>query len=166
PPHPPPPPPPPTSNTPRGAGRQRCLQSDITTLHGIEDNSIESFSIMGALDGFGLGMYGEPINPDAWRLALLSVQRVLKNGGRFYLAAQIGKQDKLRFNAGRIFRLNTICDTLKEMSLNELHFLKGHDLDTYPCIYQKDGKTITDDSNLHFLCNQDSATALMIFQKL
>ncbi|MFC3868201.1 hypothetical protein [Helicobacter equorum] len=78
-----------------------CLQSDITTLRGIEDSSIESFSIMGHLMVLGLAYMGSLFNSDAWRLALLSVQRVLKNGGRFYLAAQIGKQDKFRFNAGR-----------------------------------------------------------------
>ena len=80
---------------------------------------------MGALDGFGLGMYGEPINPDAWRLALLSVQRVLKNGGRFYLAAQIGKQDKLRFNAGRILMLIQFVIRLKKCLSTSCISLKG-----------------------------------------
>ncbi len=51
------------------------------------------------------------------------------------------------------------------MSHKELHFLKRHGLDTYPCIYQQGDETFAHDSKLNFLCNQISATALMMFQK-
>ena len=111
-------------------------------------------------------MYGDPINPSAWSLALSSVQRVLKSNGRFYLAAQTGRQNVLHFNSGRVFTLDTICDTLNKMQLDELHFIKGNELDTHLCIQHKEGVKIINDDNMNYLLNQDSITTLMVFKKL
>ena len=48
-------------------------QADATTLDGIEDNSIESISALCSLEHFGLGRYGDPIDPDASSKAMKSI---------------------------------------------------------------------------------------------
>lgn len=143
-----------------------CIQADVTNLSNIESNSIESFSILGALGAMGLGLYGEPINPSAWEQALLSVQRILKGGGKFILATQIGKKDMLHFNSGRTFKLQTICDTLKDMDLIELNFLHSHELEIYNCIYKCGSEIIINEQNLQYFLSQDSVSALMEFEKI
>lgn len=57
------------------------LQADAINMPGIPDESIESLSCLHALEHFGLGRYGDPIDPYAWKKTLNSFQRVLKKGG-------------------------------------------------------------------------------------
>ena len=61
------------------------IQADATNLDNIEDNSIESLSSLHAIEHFGLGRYGDPIDPYAWKKALKAIQRKLKPNGFFTL---------------------------------------------------------------------------------
>ena len=94
------------------------LQADATSLVGIEDKSIESISALCSLEHFGLGRYGDPIDPDAWYKAMKSIMRVLSDGGDLYLSVPIG-WEHLEYNAHRIFYPQTIIDTFNELTLVE-----------------------------------------------
>ncbi len=61
----------------------KFIQADATNLEGIPDNSLNSLSSLCAPEHFGLGRYGDPINPDACFKALQSMQRVLRGGGSY-----------------------------------------------------------------------------------
>lgn len=56
-------------------------QADATNLKGIPDNSISSVSALCSLEHFGLGRYGDPVDPEACFKAFQSIQRVLEGGG-------------------------------------------------------------------------------------
>ena len=43
----------------------KFIQANATNLDGIKDNSIESLSSLHAVEHFGLGRYGDPVDPDA-----------------------------------------------------------------------------------------------------
>lgn len=60
-------------------------QANATNLDGIEDNSIESLSALCSLEHFGLGRYGDPIDPEACFKAFKAVQRVVKKNGYIYI---------------------------------------------------------------------------------
>ena len=60
----------------------KFLCADATDLKGIPDNSIESISSLHAIEHFGLGRYGDPIDPSAWKKSLHSMARVLVRGGQ------------------------------------------------------------------------------------
>jgi len=64
----------------------------------------DSLSCLSALEHFGLGRYGDPLNYDGHVLGLKSMRQVLRQGGKFYLAVPIGPQ-RLEFNAHRVFSL-------------------------------------------------------------
>lgn len=93
------------------------IQTDATSLENIPDNSIASLSSLHAIEHFGLGRYGDEIDPDAWKKALLSMQRKIAPGGRLFLAVPVGTTEKVCFNAHRIFSPSTIRDTLSELNL-------------------------------------------------
>lgn len=93
------------------------LQTDATNLNEIDDNSLQSLSSLHAVEHFGLGRYGDPIDPEGWRKALKSMQRKLAKGGYLYLSVPIGKEQKLCFNAHRVFVPKTIVETLNELDL-------------------------------------------------
>ena len=57
------------------------IQTDATNLEQIEDGSIESISALCSLERFGLGRYGDPINPEACFQAFESIKRVTKRMG-------------------------------------------------------------------------------------
>ncbi len=73
------------------------IQANATLLEDITDNSILSLSALCSVEHFGLGRYGDSIEPDAWEKALQSFQRVLKPQGKLYFSVPIGQQDKVYF---------------------------------------------------------------------
>lgn len=99
------------------------VQSDATMLENIADESLESLSSLHAVEHFGLGRYGDPINPESWRYALQSMQRVLKKGGRLYFSVPVGGEEKVVFNAHRIFHPRTIIETMPELVLEKLAYI-------------------------------------------
>jgi SAM-dependent methyltransferase len=101
-----------TSNVPG----LRFMHADATSLEGFADGSIDSLSSLHAIEHFGLGRYGDPIDPDGWRKAMLSLQRVLRPGGRLYLSVPVGREC-LCFNAHRIFAPQRVLDTLAGLKL-------------------------------------------------
>lgn len=94
------------------------IQGDATDLSDVRSDSIESLSCLHAVEHFGLGRYGDPIDPDAPSKAIGAMARVLAPGGRLYLSAPIGAE-RVEFNAHRIFNPLTIP---KESGLPLLSF--------------------------------------------
>ena len=97
----------------------RFIQSDATNLDNIADDSIISLSSLCAPEHFGLGRYGDPVDPEACFKAMRSMQRVLKKGGHLYIAVPVGEQSGVAFNAHRIFRPELVIETLNELKLAE-----------------------------------------------
>lgn len=93
------------------------IQSDATRLENISDNSIISLSSLCAPEHFGLGRYGDFVEPEACFEALRSMQRVLARGGHLYVAVPIGERNGVAFNAHRIFRPELIVKTLDVLKL-------------------------------------------------
>ena len=78
------------------------VQDDGTTLASVPDPSVPSLSSLPAVEHFGLGRYGDPIDPGGAAEALRTFERVLAPGGTLYLSFPIGRP-RVEFNAHRIF---------------------------------------------------------------
>jgi len=92
------------------------LQADATHLSNIPDNSVESLSSLHAIEHFGLGRYGDPIDPDACSHAMAALARVLRPGGRLYFSVPIGRQ-RVEFNSQRIFGPDKVLDAFSDLKL-------------------------------------------------
>lgn len=100
------------------------IQTNAMDMSNIPDESIETLSSLCALEHFGLGRYGDPIDYNGWKKALHAIKRKLKVGGTFYLSVPVGNKDRLQFNAHRIFKPMTIVDELvPELSLYEFSYI-------------------------------------------
>lgn len=97
----------------------KFIQADATNLEGIADKSIISLSSLCAPEHFGLGRYGDPVDPEACFMALRSMQRVLSPGGHLYIAVPVGDESGVAFNAHRIFAPELIAETLNELRLED-----------------------------------------------
>lgn len=94
------------------------IVDDATTLHQIPDNSIESMSALCSLEHFGLGRYGDPLDPESCFECFKNIQKKLKKGGRLYISVPIGKE-RVEFNAHRVFYASTIIECFSSLSLKE-----------------------------------------------
>lgn len=106
----------------------KFVQGDATNLSTIKEQEIESISCLHALEHFGLGRYGDSINPYAYITALHELERVLKKGGMLYLSVPIGDEEKVCFNAHRIFNPLTIIEELTCMELVEFSYIENMEI--------------------------------------
>lgn len=65
----------------------------------------DSISCLHALEHFGLGRYGDPIDSQGHRRGWQNIYQVLKKNGKLYFSVPIGRQ-RIEFNAHRVFSLD------------------------------------------------------------
>jgi hypothetical protein len=67
----------------------------------------DSLSCLHTIEHFGMGRYGDPIDPVGHLKGLAQLKRMLAPGGVFYLSTPIGPQ-RVEYNAHRIFAVETL----------------------------------------------------------
>ena len=92
------------------------IKSDATNLDSFSESSIESISSLHAVEHFGLGRYGDPINPDGCFEFMQNLQDILSVGGKLIFSVPVGKE-AIIFNAQRIFSPKTIIESFNKLSL-------------------------------------------------
>lgn len=85
------------------------------------DGYCDSLSCLHAIEHFGLGRYGDPVNPLGYQQGIANMAQLLKLGGTFYLSTPIG-QERVEFNANWVFDPRSIvrCGESVGMSLQKL----------------------------------------------
>jgi hypothetical protein len=77
-------------------------QADVTRLSETYMDYCDSLSCLHALEHFGLGRYGDPVDPQGYKAGLANMAKMLRSGGVFYLSVPIGRE-RVEFNAHRVF---------------------------------------------------------------
>ncbi len=97
--------------------------SDATNLSEFADNSVESISSLHAAEHFGLGRYGDPVDPQACFRFMQSLARVLALDGRLYFAVPVGRE-RVEFNAHRVFSPSTVLESFADVKLLSFSLVK------------------------------------------
>ena len=113
------------------------IVDDATCLRQFEDNSIESLSALCSLEHFGLGRYGDSIDPEACFKCFEAIQDKLKAGGQLYLSVPIGKE-RLEFNAHRVFFASTIVNQFSALKLQEYSCVSQEGMENHVDIHRYD----------------------------
>jgi SAM-dependent methyltransferase len=71
----------------------------------------DSISSLHAIEHFGLGRYGDPIDYYGYLKAIENIHLILKDGGTFYFSVPIGPQ-RINFNAHRVFSMSYLLNIL------------------------------------------------------
>ena len=98
----------------------RPLSSDIPNVTFTQDDMMapiredlveycDSLSCLHALEHFGLGRYGDPVNYDGYIIGFNNLRRILKKGGKLYFSVPIGPQ-RIEFDAHRVFSVNYLLE--------------------------------------------------------
>ncbi|MFC5863969.1 DUF268 domain-containing protein [Acidicapsa dinghuensis] len=98
------------------------VQDDATELNHVDNDSIDSMSSLHVAEHFGLGRYGDPIDPQACFRFMKTLQRVLSPGGRLYFSVPIGRE-RVEFNAHRIFAPLTVLQNFTGLKLVSFSFI-------------------------------------------
>lgn len=93
-------------------------------LSNIKTETVESLSCLHALEHFGLGRYGDPVDLNSIYKTANEFVRVLKNGGKLYFSTPVSKENTIIFNSERIFNPKFVVEELfSELNLIEMHLV-------------------------------------------
>lgn len=84
------------------------LMQDISSLK----NKYDCVTCLHVIEHFGLGRYGDPIDPDGHLKGLKNMYEILKDNGTLYLSFPIG-ENRIEFNAHRVFSIAYIKPILE-----------------------------------------------------
>jgi len=79
------------------------LQADLMRSDSAQAAITDSISCLHAIEHFGLGRYGDPLDPMGHLKGFRNMLSMLKVDGRFYISFPIGKSNEVHFNAHRVF---------------------------------------------------------------
>ncbi|MBT8556451.1 DUF268 domain-containing protein [Polynucleobacter paneuropaeus] len=96
------------------------VQADLMNPLTAKANYCDSISCLHAIEHFGLGRYGDPIDVNGYQSGLKNMAAVLQSQGTFYLSTPIGI-NRVEFNANRVFDPKII---LAEAKINGLEIQK------------------------------------------
>ena len=102
----------------------KFTQADAIQLSGFADDSLPSLSSLHAAEHFGLGRYGDRVDPLAHVAFMKSLQRVLARGGRLYFSVPLSDRERVEFNAHRVFRPETILAAFDRLKLTRFALIK------------------------------------------
>jgi SAM-dependent methyltransferase len=91
----------------------RFRSADIMDDHFPFRDYCDSVSCLHALEHFGLGRYGDPVDYSGHLKGLRNISGMLKAGGRLHLSVPIGEQ-RIEFDAHRVFSLKYLLHLLEE----------------------------------------------------
>ncbi len=79
------------------------LQADLMDQENAPENIADSVSCLHTIEHFGLGRYGDPIDPKGHIKGFNNILRMLAHKGVVYISFPIGNQNAVHFNAHRVF---------------------------------------------------------------
>jgi SAM-dependent methyltransferase len=117
----------------------------------------DSLSCLHALEHFGLGRYGDPVDPKGFECGLANMASILKQDGLFYLAVPIGIE-RVEFNANRVFDPRIIISVAEQNSLKMLELTVIHSDDNFE-------KVTLDREIINALASERYALGIFVFKK-
>jgi hypothetical protein len=100
------------------------LKKDLMNKINVDKEITDSISCLNAIEHFGLGRYGDTIDPVGHVKGFNNIIRMLKSDGRLYISFPIGKKNEVHFNAHRVFHSKDIFNWCEK---NDTLFLERFD---------------------------------------
>lgn len=92
------------------------MQADLMNPGAAVLDYCDSLSCLHALEHFGLGRYGDPIDPKGYESGIRNMAMILRANGIFYLSVPVGIE-RVEFNAQYVFNPKTIVTLAKNNQL-------------------------------------------------
>jgi hypothetical protein len=82
----------------------------------------DSISSLHAIEHFGLGRYGDPVDPEGYQKGFSNLVDMLEPAGTLYISFPIGRQNEVHFNAHRVFHPQDILHWKASKNLELIRF--------------------------------------------
>jgi SAM-dependent methyltransferase len=79
------------------------IKADLMDESGTGCDIADSVSCLHAIEHFGLGRYGDALDPNGHLKGFNNIIRMLRPGGTLYISLPIGRSNEVHFNAHRVF---------------------------------------------------------------
>lgn len=101
------------------------VQWDATHVDGDLEGVADCVTCLHSLEHFGLGRYGDRVDPDGWKSGIHSLAALVSEGGCLWLSVPVGVQ-RVEFNAHRVFSPRTIEIEARrnKLALVEFHIVE------------------------------------------
>ena len=86
----------------------KFVQKDL--MNHSETEISDSVSCLHAIEHFGLGRYGDPIDPQGHLVGIKNIINMVEKNGTLYISFPIGFKDSVHFNAHRVFHPMSIFE--------------------------------------------------------
>jgi len=134
-------------------------QADLMNLSDVygKNSYCDSLSCLHALEHFGLGRYGDPIDPDGFENGIMNMANLVQPGGIFYLSTPIGIE-RVEFNANWVFDPRRIIAVAEKFNLildNFINIQQTGEMRTF----------VPDENELSSLAKQRYSLGIFIFKK-
>jgi hypothetical protein len=126
--------------------------ADAEHMTGFENNSVPSLSSLNVAEHFGLGRYGDNVDPDAHVTFMKSLQRVLAPGGTLYFSVPVSGHERVEFNAHRVLNPTTVLKAFDQLKLV-----------SFSCV--NDEGYLSEDTEPSAAANERAGTGLFEFAK-
>jgi hypothetical protein len=97
----------------------RFVQSDL--MKSAEREVCDSLSSLHVIEHFGLGRYGDDIDPWGYKVGFRCISGLLRPGGNFYFSVPMGPQ-RVEFNAHRVFGLRHLMGMIADNGFDVTEF--------------------------------------------
>lgn len=131
-------------------------QVDMMNASQVPEACVDSVSCLHAIEHFGLGRYGDPLEPRGVELGLAGLARMLAPEGLLYLSAPVGN-DVVRFNAHRSLHPATVARLAAVVNLQLQAWW----------LFDATAKTfeLAAEAIEHFVVNDSHSLAIYVFRK-
>jgi len=96
---------------------------DITKIDKSLTNYCDSLSCLHTLEHFGLGRYGDELDPYGHIKGFKNLVKILKHGGTLYISFPISENNTTYFNSERSFNLKEILNWSNQLKLVKLDII-------------------------------------------
>jgi len=98
-------------------------QGDLTNLPKKLYKKYDSVLCLHTIEHVGLGRYGDKIDHEGDIKAIANLKEIVSDGGKLYLSVPIGREERVEFNAHRVYNIKTILRLLKDWKLISFSFV-------------------------------------------
>jgi len=84
------------------------VKADLMDMSNVQESISDSISCLHAIEHFGLGRYGDSLDPNGHIKGFNNILKMLKPEGVLYISFPIGRANAIHFNAHRVFHPHDI----------------------------------------------------------
>jgi hypothetical protein len=128
----------------------RFKQADLMKMQDDMIDYCDSISSLHAIEHFGLGRYGDPIDINGHIKAIDNIYMILEPQGRFYFSVPIGNQ-RIEFNAHRVFSIEYLLKIFENRFLIDFFSYVDDNGDFYENV-KLTSDSIKQNFNCHYGC--------------